>query len=320
MQRYLSQRGDSGMRNAAALAGRHARHVRQSVGRLGRLLERRRRPGERRARQAIAGIDAQAVRVRARRSIRACCIRRRRCATRRRPSARSRRRTSTAGFSARSRAQEALIRSRNIPAIWVAAQLKQPSLYQFLQSAGVRDLKPESFYGLALTLGGGEVTMEELTGLYAMLANQGRLQPLRVDRSAPQDDGVRLLSPEASFITLDMLRRNPRPDDDGMVPLRSRWPVAWKTGHLLGLPRRLVGRHRRPVRPRRLDRQLQRAGQSRVRRRRCRRAAVLPDRRRAESRAAGGSASRRWRRRPAWRRSRCARAAATCRTPSARTR
>ncbi len=39
-----------------------------------------------------------------------------------------------------------------------------------------------------------------------------------------------MLSPEASFITLDMLRHNPRPDDDGSVPLRSRWPVAWKTG------------------------------------------------------------------------------------------
>ena len=47
-------------------------------------------------------------------------------------------------------AEEALIRSRNVPAVWVSTQLKQPSLYQFLQSAGVRDMKPESFYGLAL--------------------------------------------------------------------------------------------------------------------------------------------------------------------------
>ena len=127
-------------------------------------------------------------------------------------------------------AEEALIRSRNVPAVWVSTQLKQPSLYQFLQSAGVRDLKPESFYGLALTLGGGEVTMEELAGLYAMLANQGVLQPLRVESSSPRDRGVRLLSPEASFVTLDMLRHNRRPDDDGTVPVRARWPVAWKTG------------------------------------------------------------------------------------------
>ena len=127
-------------------------------------------------------------------------------------------------------AEEALIRSRNVPAVQVAAQLAQPSLYQFLQSAGVRDLKPESFYGLALTLGGGEVTMEELAGLYAMLANGGTLQPLRSETAAARADGVRLLSAEASFITLDMLRHNPRPDDDGTIPSRLRWPIAWKTG------------------------------------------------------------------------------------------
>ena len=127
-------------------------------------------------------------------------------------------------------AQDALIRSRNVPAVQVAAQLTQPGLYQFLQSAGVRDLKPESFYGLALTLGGGEVTMEELAGLYAMLANGGTLQPLRTEASSPHADGVRLLSPEASFITLDMLRRNPRPDEDGTIASRLRWPAAWKTG------------------------------------------------------------------------------------------
>lgn len=127
-------------------------------------------------------------------------------------------------------AEGALIRSRNIPAVWVAMQLKQPSLYQFLQGAGIRDLKSESFYGLALPLGGGEVTMEELAGLYAMLANDGVLRPLRFEKSEPLTEGTRLLSPEATFITLDMLRRNPRPDQDGTVPVRSRWPIAWKTG------------------------------------------------------------------------------------------
>ena len=47
-------------------------------------------------------------------------------------------------------AEDALIRSRNIPAVWVATQLKQPTLYQFLRTAGVRDLRPAEFYGLAL--------------------------------------------------------------------------------------------------------------------------------------------------------------------------
>src|SRR5207247_6031817 len=112
----------------------------------------------------------------------------------------------------------------------VALQLKLPNRYQVVQSAGVRPREPESVYGLALALGGGEVTMEGLAGLYAMLAHQGMLRPLRIDPSAPHADGVRLLSAEASFVTLDMLRRNPRPDDDGMIPVRARWPVAWKTG------------------------------------------------------------------------------------------
>jgi penicillin-binding protein 1C len=127
-------------------------------------------------------------------------------------------------------AEEALIRSRNVPAVWVAMQLKQPSLYQFLQSAGVSRLKPEEYYGLALALGGGEVTMEELAGLYTMLANGGVLRPLQVAPSQKTEEGARLLSAEASFITLDMLRRNPRPDEDGSLAVRNRWPVAWKTG------------------------------------------------------------------------------------------
>jgi penicillin-binding protein 1C len=127
-------------------------------------------------------------------------------------------------------AQDALIRSRNIPAVWIATQLRQPDLYQFLESAGVGNMKPESYYGLALALGGGEVTMEELAGLYAMLANQGVMRPIRTRPSEPKGDGVRLLSPEASFITLDMLRHNPRPGEDGSLAPRGRWPIAWKTG------------------------------------------------------------------------------------------
>ena len=131
-------------------------------------------------------------------------------------------------------AQDALIRSRNIPAVWTASQLKQPSFYQFLQGAGIRDLKPESYYGLALALGGGEVTMEELAGLYAMLANGGVLNSIRTinGQALPASDGhdTRLLSREAAFITLEMLRQNPRPEGASLTASRSQWPVGWKTG------------------------------------------------------------------------------------------
>ncbi|WP_238149753.1 penicillin-binding protein 1C [Dyella jiangningensis] len=126
-------------------------------------------------------------------------------------------------------ATEALVRSRNIPAVWVASQLQQPSLYQFLRDAGVSRMASEKHYGLALVLGGGEVTMQELAGLYAMLANRGELRPLRLLATDPLVSGTRLLSDESSFMVMDMLRQNPRPDETtGAQP--GRLPVYWKTG------------------------------------------------------------------------------------------
>ena len=126
-------------------------------------------------------------------------------------------------------ATDALIRSRNVPAVALAAQLTQPSLYQFLQSAGVSQMASEKHYGLALALGGGEVTAEELATLYAMLANRGRLAPLRYFVDEPAIEGPRLLSEEASFIALDMLKQAPRPDDP-FARKQDRLRVAWKTG------------------------------------------------------------------------------------------
>lgn len=126
-------------------------------------------------------------------------------------------------------AREALIRSRNVPALTLASQLSTPSFYQFLRSAGVSRMASEKHYGLALTLGGGEVTMEESATLYAMLANRGRLAPLRYFTDEPRVEGVRMLSEEASFMTLDMLRSAPRPEDS-FARRRGGVQAAWKTG------------------------------------------------------------------------------------------
>ena len=126
-------------------------------------------------------------------------------------------------------ATDALIRSRNIPAVAVAARLASPTLYGFLQAAGISRLASEQHYGLALTLGGGEVTVEELAGLYAMLANGGTLKPLRHVGSDPQEAGKRLLSEEASFMVMRMLRQNPRPDQLSLAH-GTQLPAYWKTG------------------------------------------------------------------------------------------
>ena len=126
-------------------------------------------------------------------------------------------------------AADALVRSRNIPAVTVAAQLQQPGFYQFLRDAGIARMASEGHYGLALVLGGGEVTMEELARLYAMLGNDGLLKPLRLRKEDPQAGGTALLSAEAAYIVRDMLRRGPRPDAHATRGLRDQ-PVAWKTG------------------------------------------------------------------------------------------
>ena len=129
-------------------------------------------------------------------------------------------------------ARDALVRSRNVPAVSLAAKLSQPTLYDFMRRAGVSRMASEKHYGLALALGGGDVTMEELVTMYGVLANRGVLQALQYRSSAQRGnnhDGVRLISEEASFMTLDMLRANPRPEG-AIAGTRTTLPVAWKTG------------------------------------------------------------------------------------------
>ncbi len=133
-------------------------------------------------------------------------------------------------------AHDALIKSRNIPAVQVASKLSKPSLYDFLKTAGVARMKPEAHYGLALVLGGGEVTMEELVTLYASLANRGELKPVKYSASTDAIDnatpGIRMMSEEAAYITLDILKDNPRPSESTFAT--KRFPVAWKTGTSYG--------------------------------------------------------------------------------------
>src|SRR5262249_26834744 len=78
---------------------------------------------------------------------------------------------------------------------------------------------------------------EEVTGLYAMLANGGVARPFvtRTDVRTESTSVIRLLSPEASFAVLEMLRTNPRPSEDSdSAPLTRRAAVPWKTGTSYG--------------------------------------------------------------------------------------
>jgi penicillin-binding protein 1C len=147
------------------------------------------------------------------------------------------------GFRGPVPAHEALKASRNLPAIILAEQLHDPDLYSFLKKAGIALPRPPEHYGLALVLGGAEISMRELASLYGMLYNQGLLRPLRLLKEQAKGLGggeknadpavqlqrqapLRMLSPEAAFITCSMLER-PNAQlhlASGTVPLR------YKTG------------------------------------------------------------------------------------------
>ena len=134
-------------------------------------------------------------------------------------------------FSGPITVQESLNRSRNIPAIHVATLLKQPDLYDFMKSANVNLPQSRKHYGLALVLGGAEVRMDELVGLYATLANKGLNKKLRWLSTEAKDDGKQLLSDATSFMMLDMLQHN-LPPKQGFKQewLKQPLPVYWKTG------------------------------------------------------------------------------------------
>lgn len=134
-------------------------------------------------------------------------------------------------FSGPITVQDALNKSRNIPAIQVATWLKEPDLYSFLKQANVNLPKSRKHYGLSLVLGGAEVRMDELAVLYSILANKGNYQPLRWLQTQAKVKDKKLLSESAAYMMLDMLKNNPPPKQGFKREwLRYPIPVYWKTG------------------------------------------------------------------------------------------
>lgn len=71
--------------------------------------------------------------------------------------------------------RDALANSYNIPPIQLIRDIGIPQFITFARKMGIESLQePPGYYGLAITLGGGEVTLLEMTHAYATLANQGQ--------------------------------------------------------------------------------------------------------------------------------------------------
>lgn len=93
------------------------------------------------------------------------------------------------------RARAALAGSENVPAVAVLSQIGPQSLLRFLRRTGFEGLdRTADYYGVGLTLGDAEVTLEQLVTAYAMLARGG----VAVTRQ-------RILSPRTAFWITDIL-------------------------------------------------------------------------------------------------------------------
>ena len=146
-------------------------------------------------------------------------------------------------------ASEALAHSLNVPAVNLYSRLGNNGIYSFLQNAGVSTLpKSKGHYGLSLILGGCELTLLELTTLYAGLANFGEFAEYRLtldpaengegssgDISRSRATAKRLLSREACYILTEMLTEVRRPDLPAAFEASTNLPkIAWKTGTSYG--------------------------------------------------------------------------------------
>lgn len=142
------------------------------------------------------------------------------------------------------RLRQALANSYNVPAVLLLQDITVSRLIAFGRKLGINSWQEDpALYGLSLTLGGGEVTPLELTGAYAVFANEGyRVPPvsiLRVEKSngellydhqpvAPEP----VVDPRTAFLISNIL------DDDAARvpamgsnnPLALPFPAAAKTG------------------------------------------------------------------------------------------
>jgi penicillin-binding protein 1C len=146
--------------------------------------------------------------------------------------------------------ERALTYSLNIPAVRVLADVGVPVFTEKLRAAGFQSVaKTAPRLGLSTILGGCGATLQELTGLYAALADGGQYAPLTLvlneeltpaKQSLPtpaQGSGRNssLVSPAAAFLITDILAQRTRPDlPMGYQNSRHLPKIAWKTGTSYG--------------------------------------------------------------------------------------
>ena len=144
------------------------------------------------------------------------------------------------GYMGEVTARTALQQSLNIPAVAVLDRVGAARFAAALAEVGApmklpREARNSRSPGLPIVLGGVGMTLEKLVTLFAGLADDGRVAPLRLraDDPRPGDDAPRLVNPEAARMVARILADTPPPDGvAGFAPERRR--IAFKTGTSYG--------------------------------------------------------------------------------------
>ena len=133
--------------------------------------------------------------------------------------------------------REALIQSLNACAVRLLSEVGLKDYHGLLKAGGLATLdRPYHQYGLPLVLGAGEVTLLDLTNLYASLAGGGEHRPYRLlEEEGASEKAPTLFSPEAAHLITEILTDVRRPDLPESWDLSVGAPgVAWKTGTSYG--------------------------------------------------------------------------------------
>ncbi len=133
-------------------------------------------------------------------------------------------------------AEFALANSLNIPAVKLLHDIGPSALVSVLEKAGFATVKKQKkSLGLSMVLGGCGVTLEEMTRLYAGLANGGKIGDLNLTPRSDEQSVLQLLSPEATYLVTNTLRQLVRPDLPNNFDNSYHLPrIAWKTGTSYG--------------------------------------------------------------------------------------
>ena len=142
--------------------------------------------------------------------------------------------------------EHALEHSLNVPAVKALGMLGKDQLVHKLAQCNFAQVKKDQKkLGLSMILGGCGTSLEELTGLYTVFANDGKyLRPqlvssqpriLRSDGPRLTGTGITILSSAATFMINEILSKVNRPDFPLNWQSTERMPkIAWKTGTSYG--------------------------------------------------------------------------------------